>query len=70
MHKQNRQYQQLTHGERYTIQALNEKGFSLQVIANSTGRNKSTMSRELSRNRGIDGYKVDRAQRLIPKQGV
>ena len=59
MPKQNRQYEQLTQEERYTIQALNDKGFSQQVIADSINRHKSTISRELIRNRGVDGYKAE-----------
>ena len=65
MPKQKRQYEQLTREERYTIQALNGKGFSQQAIADSVRKHKSTISRELNRNSGIDGYEAERAQRLM-----
>lgn len=64
MPKQKRQYRQLTQGQRYTIQALKEKGFPLQQIAANIGKNPSTISRELKRNSSIKGYGAEAAQRL------
>ncbi len=59
MSKQNRQYAQLTPKGMYTIQALNDTGFSQLVIADTICKHKSTVSRGLSRNCCVDGYKVE-----------
>ncbi len=48
-------YQQLSREERYTITVLLKRHFSLSEIARMMGRNKSTISRELSRNRRSTG---------------
>jgi IS30 family transposase len=39
-------------GQRYHIYLLNKQGYNQTFIAKSMGRNKSTISRELSRNTG------------------
>lgn len=57
-------YQQLTEGQRYQIALLYEDNFTLTEIGRRLGVNKSTISRELRRNRASDGYKPDKAQRL------
>lgn len=57
-------YQQLTEGQRYQIALLYEDNFTLTEIGRRPGVNKSTISRELRRNRASDGYKPDKAQRL------
>jgi IS30 family transposase len=57
-------YQQLTEGQRYQIALLYEDNFTLTEIGRRLGVNKSTISRELRRNRVSDGYKPDKAQRL------
>jgi IS30 family transposase len=49
-------YQQLSQHERYTITALLKTGLSFAAVARDIGRNKSTISRELSRNRRPTGY--------------
>lgn len=49
-------YQQLSQQERYTITALLKTGLSLAAVARDIGRNKSTISRELTRNRRPTGY--------------
>jgi IS30 family transposase len=50
-------YQQITSGERYIMAALRKQGFSIIAIANSLGRNRSSIYRELDRNscHHIDG---------------
>ena len=49
-------YQQLSQHERYTITALLKTGLSISAVARAMGRHKSTISRELSRNRRPTGY--------------
>jgi IS30 family transposase len=50
-----RTYTQLTQAQRYQIYALLKMGHSQTQIANCIGVDKSTISRELSRNRGQRG---------------
>jgi len=55
-------YTQLTHGQRYQIEALLKTGRSQIMIANALAVHKSTISRELKRNRGLRGYRPKQAQ--------
>jgi IS30 family transposase len=57
-------YQQLTQDLRYQISALLKAGFSQSHIAAQLGVHKSTISRELKRNRGLRGYRPKQAQTL------
>ena len=57
-------YTQLTYEQRYHIYLLNKQGYNQTFIAKSMGRNKSTISRELSRNTGKRGYRHKQANRL------
>jgi IS30 family transposase len=57
-------YKQLTENERYQIYALNKADHSQKDIAIILGRNPSTISRELRRNKGLRGYRPAQAQRL------
>ncbi len=65
----------LTADERYQIYELHVQGQGLGVIAAAIGRSKSTVSRELRRNRGLRGYRPQQAQekaaqrRLVPRGG-
>lgn len=61
-------YRQLTQEERYQIAALKELGFSSTEIARRLTRSPSTISRELMRNRGVNGYQAAMAQRLSDKR--
>ena len=54
-------YTQLTREERYQIYALRQAGHSQQEIAALLSRAKSTISRELRRNRGLRGYRPRQA---------
>ena len=55
-------YRQITESERYTISHLKVNGFSISEIAVAIRRHKSTISRELNRNRSPDGrYRPDHA---------
>ena len=54
-------YTQLTHEERYQIYALKKTGQNQAQIAEVLGRNPATISRELSRNRGLKGYRPKQA---------
>ncbi len=55
-------YTQLTPGKRYQIYAFVGAGWSQSAIAHELGVHKSTISRELKRNRGQRGYRPRQAQ--------
>ena len=57
-------YTQLTQEERYQIHALMKAGHDQTDIAFVLGRDKSTISREINRNRGLRGYRPKQAQEL------
>ena len=57
-------YQQLTQEQRYQIYALQKANFNQTQIAAEIGRHKSTVSREVRRNRGGRGYRPKQAQEL------
>ena len=59
-----RTYHQLTQGQRYQISALRKTKQSLAEIAEVVGVHKSSVSRELKRNRGQRGYRPQQAQEL------
>ena len=59
-----RTYKQLTQEQRYQIYALMKMGHHQTQIANCLGVDKSTISRELSRNRGQRGYRPKQAHGL------
>jgi IS30 family transposase len=59
-----RTYIQLTQEQRYQIYALKKTGHSSSEIAEVIGVHKSTVSRELKRNRGRRGYRPQQAQSL------
>jgi len=50
-------YAQLTQGQRYQIAVLKKAGHMQVEIARLIGVDKSTISRELRRNRGLRGYR-------------
>lgn len=50
-------YKQLTREERYQIYSLHKEGLAQKAIAGHLGRNPSTISRELKRNKGLKGYR-------------
>ncbi|MDR4486182.1 MAG: IS30 family transposase [Nitrospirales bacterium] len=58
-------YTQLTQEERYQIHALMKAGHNQTEIARVLERHKSTISRELRRNRGLRGYRPKQAHRLF-----
>ena len=57
-------YTQLTQEERYQIYALKKAGHDQAEIAELLERDKSTISRELRRNRGLKGYRPQQAHNL------
>jgi IS30 family transposase len=59
-----RTYTELTQEQRYQIYALQKTGHSRAEMAEVIGVNKSTVSRELKRNRGGRGYRPQQAHRL------
>jgi IS30 family transposase len=62
-------YQHLSQDERYQIHALLKAGHAISRIAEIIGRHKSTVSRELTRNVGLKGYRPQQAQRLAKIRG-
>ena len=64
-----RVYTQLTQGQRYQIEALLKTGHNQTMIAKVLSVNKSTISRELKRNRGLRGYRPKQAhERALIRQ--
>jgi transposase, IS30 family len=59
-----RGYTQLTQEERYQIYILKKAEYSQAEIAELLERDKSTISRELYRNRGLKGYRPQQAHHL------
>ncbi len=57
-------YYQLTQEQRYQIYALKNTGHTGSEIADVIGVHKSTVSRELRRNRGRRGYRPQQAQQM------
>lgn len=57
-------YQQLTCEQRYQIYELHREGYRQTQIAEEIGCHKSTVSRELRRNRGQKGYRPQQAHEL------
>jgi IS30 family transposase len=55
-------YTHITEEERYQIYELRHEGFKLEAIGMVLGRDKSTISRELRRNKGERGYRPKQAQ--------
>ena len=56
-------YNQLTQCQRYQIHALLKNNHNQTEITNSLGVHKSTISREVRRNRGQRGYRPKQAHR-------
>jgi IS30 family transposase len=56
-------YSQLTQIQRYQIYVLKKTGCNQTQIAENVGVDKSTISRELRRNKGQKGYRPKQAQR-------
>jgi transposase, IS30 family len=54
-------YTQFTQGQRYQVEALYKVGHNQTMIANILTVHKSTISRELRRNRGLRGYRPKQA---------
>lgn len=61
-------YKQLTSTERYLIKKLLKTGFNQTEIAREVGVHKSTISRELKRNRGKRGYRYKQAQQFADRR--
>jgi len=59
-----RTYTQLTHEQRYQIYSLLKAGHNQTEIAHNIRVHKSTISRELRRNRGLKGYRPKQAHEL------
>ena len=55
-------YTRLALGERYHVETSLRLGLTLAAIALLVGAHKSTISRELARNGGRDGYDAEAAQ--------
>ena len=61
-------YKQLTQEERYQIHAYLKAGFNQTEIAMVLKRHKSTISREITRNTGLRGYRPKQAQCLTEER--
>jgi len=59
-----RAYHRLTEGDRNQVYALNKTGLTQRAIAEQIGVHKSTICRELHRNKGLRGYRPKQAHRL------
>lgn len=65
------EYTQLTQEQRYQIYALKKMGHNQTEIADCIGVHKSTVGRELKRNRGKRGYRPKQAhEKAIQRRGV
>ncbi len=60
----NEKYHRLCAGDRRVIHNMNQAGISQQQIGRAVGFSQSTISKELSRNRGQRGYRAGQADRL------
>ena len=63
-------YTQLAHEQRYQIKVLLNTGHNRTEIAQAIGVNKSTISRELVRNRGRRGYRPGQADELAKARSL
>lgn len=63
-------YTHLTQGQRYQISALLQVKTSISEIARTIGCHKSTISREIKRNRGGRGYRPKQANQLAKERKV
>ena len=63
-------YHRLTEEQRIEIYALKKAGFSQSAIAAGIGVHKSTISREMRRNKGLRGYRPQQAHRLARMRRV
>jgi IS30 family transposase len=61
-------YKQLTYEQRCQIEVLKKSGFSQQSIADAVGSDQSTISRDLTRNTGLRGYRHRQAQMRTNKR--
>jgi IS30 family transposase len=59
-----RAYHRLTEGERNQVYALKNAGLTQRAIAEQISVHKSTICRELQRNKGLRGYRPKQAHRL------
>jgi len=63
-------YNHLSHNERYQIFSLMKAGLNCTQIANNLGRSKSTISREIRRNKGGRGYRPKQADQLARERSI
>ena len=61
-------YKQLTSEQRYQISGLRKAGLKATDIADEVGVHKSTISRELGRNKGQRGWRPKQAQALCDER--
>jgi IS30 family transposase len=63
-------YHHLSREERYQISALLKEGLTQSQIAVNLGRHKATISREISRNSGLRGYRPRQASSLAEDRSL
>jgi len=61
-------YNHLSLEERYRLRGLMEMGLGVTEIARRLSRHRTTIHRELERNRCVDGYRPDSAARAVAVQ--
>src|ERR1700753_4017783 len=61
-------YTHLTMDERYQIEQLKREGFNISEIANLLSRDKSTLSRELRRNKGDRVWRAKQAHQMAEER--
>jgi len=63
-------YTHLTKEERYQIRAMLDANCTIRAIAGVLGRSPGTISRELTRNRGLRGYRPGQANRFSSERAA
>jgi len=63
-------YTHLTKEERYQIRAMLDADCTIREIASVLGRSPGTISRELTRNRGLRGYRPGQADRFASQRAA
>lgn len=61
-------YAQLTQEQRYQIYWLRKAGYNQSEIAREADVRRSTISREMRRNRGLKGYRPVQAQKFAQER--
>ena len=63
-------YHHLSREERYQISTLLKEGLSQSQIADNVWRHNATISRDITRNSGLRGYRPRQASLLVKKRSI